>query len=108
MELSKFTKLCHEKWDTGRGDVQELYLREESYDELWLDILINRTGPVSILNASSLVNPATRSEVKVRVIDADKDLAVVHYKAGRKEQVHPDGLQCPGRPAWCLRRLRRL
>lgn len=96
MKLEKFDQLCKNKWDDGRGDVQELHLREESFDELWKDILISRTRPVSILNATALLNPVTRSEVKLRITKAEKDFAMVHYRAGRKERVDPNGLRCPG------------
>jgi len=94
MKLEKFNEICQKKWDDGRGDVQELHLREESFDELWTDILISRTRPVSILNASALLNPVTRSEVRIRITKASKDFILTHYKAGRKERADVDGLQC--------------
>lgn len=96
MKLDKFHEICQEKWDNGRGDVQEIHLREESFDELWKDILVNRTRPVSILNATALLNPVTRSEVKIRITKADRDFAMVHYRAGRKERADADGLQRAG------------
>lgn len=96
MKIEKFQKICQNKWDDGRGDVQELHLREESFDELWKDILISRTRPVSILNASAVLNPATRSEVRIRITKADKDFVIVHYRAGRKERVDFDGLSAFG------------
>lgn len=99
MKLSKFHEMCQGRWDDGRGDVQELYLRENSFDELWQDILLSRTRPVSILNASALLNPVTRSEVRVRITKADRDFVMVHYKAGRKEKADFNGLQSTPRPA---------
>lgn len=92
MKLDEFHDICAGKWENGRGDVQELHLREESFDELWRDILINRTRPVSLVNASALLNPLTRSEVRIRVTDAGKDFVIVHYRAGRREKADADGL----------------
>jgi hypothetical protein len=93
VKLSKFHEICQQKWDNGRGDVQELYLRESSFDELWKDILVNRTRPVSILNASALLNPVTRSEVKIHTYGDLKDMVTVHYGGWKKsEKVDADGL----------------
>jgi hypothetical protein len=92
VKLAKFSEICQQKWDDGRGDVQELHLREESFDELWTDILISRTRPVSLLNASALLNPVTRSEVRVRITKSSKDFILTYYKAGWKEKADIDGL----------------
>lgn len=85
MKLSRFDELCKARWDDARGDVQELHLREESFDELWKDILISRTRPVSILNASAVLNPITRSEVRVRITKGPNDFTVTYFRGGRKE-----------------------
>jgi hypothetical protein len=96
MKLSKFTELCESKWADGRGDVQTLYLRENSFSELYEDIITNRAGPVSIVHPHwDLVNPATKSVVSVKTFDEDRDVAVVHYGGWKQsEKVDVDGLQC--------------
>jgi hypothetical protein len=96
MKLNKFNDICQAKWDDGRGDVQELHLRENSFDELWKDILVDRTRPVSILNASAVLNHITRSEVRIRITKAPKDFVVVYYKAGWKEKADIDDVQDSG------------
>lgn len=87
MKLDKFYDVCRERWDDAHGDVQELHLTEDSYDELWKDILVNRTRPVSLLNVSAILNPLTRSEVRIRITKSS-DFVMVYYKAGRKEKVN--------------------
>ena len=91
MDLRKFNELCQAKWDDGRGDVQELYLREESFDELFKDILVNRTRPVSLLNIRALLNPATRSEVVIKTTTAN-DFTVTYFRGGRKERTDIDDI----------------
>lgn len=93
MKLEKFAELCKSKWDDGRGDMQELHLREESYSELLTDMLINRTRPVSLLNISAVLNPITRSEVRIKVTAAPKDFTVTYFRGGRKERADVDDIQ---------------
>lgn len=88
MKLNKFNELCQKKWE-GHGDVQELHLREESYDELWCDILVDGARPVSILNPTAVLNPVTRSEVRIRITKADKDFILVHQR-GKRHPVRDD------------------
>lgn len=85
MKLDKFHELCVQKWDDGKGDVQELHLREDSFDELWKDILLNRTRPVSLMSMSVVLNPQTRSEVRLRITKGPHDFVVTYFRGGRKE-----------------------
>jgi hypothetical protein len=96
LKLSKFNELCNTKWANGRGDVTGLHLTENSFDELYEDILKNRAGPVSIVHPHwNLINPVTRSEVQVRVIETDRDTVVVRYGGWKQsEKVTVDGLPC--------------
>lgn len=93
MKLDKFHEICEQIWEDHRGDVQELHLREDSFDELWKDILLSRTRPMSILNASVVLHPITRSEVRIRITKGMKDFVVAYYKAGMKKRVDLDELQ---------------
>ena len=95
MKLEKFHELCKSKWDDGRGDVRELHLREDSRDELWQDILVNRDRPVSVLNIFALLNPVTRSEVTIKTTNGLKDFVLVYYKAGWKEKADIDDISDP-------------
>lgn len=85
MKLDKFHEVCMQKWEDHRGDVQELHLREDSFDELWKDILTSGTRPVSILNASAVLNPQSRSEVRIRITKGPHDFVVTYFRGGRKE-----------------------
>jgi hypothetical protein len=87
VKLDQFHDVCQQRWEDAHGDVQELYLTEDSYDELWEDILVNRTRPVSLLNVSAILNSATRSEVRIRITKS-ADFVMVYYAAGRKEKVN--------------------
>jgi hypothetical protein len=95
MKLEKFNEVCKRKWDNGRGVVAELWLTEESFDELYADILIHRAGPVTIVHPHwSLLNPATKDEVKVRTYEGGRDLVLTHYRGRRSEKRDADELPC--------------
>lgn len=85
MKLEKFHEICVSKWNDGRGDVQELWLREDSFDEFWKDTLISRSRPVSLVSMTVLLNPLTRSEVRVRITKGPHDFVVAYFRGGRKE-----------------------
>ena len=95
MKLERFNEICVKKWGNGRGVVAELWLTEESFDELYADILVNRVGRVTIVHPHwFLLNPATKDEVKVRTYDGGKDLVLTHYRGRRSEKSNADELRC--------------
>ena len=83
MKLSEFRGLCDREWGEARGDVTRLRLTDESYAELAEDALISGAGGESmLLPLGELLNPVTRSVVKVTA-GASTDLAeVVRNYAG--------------------------
>lgn len=95
MKLERFNEICAKKWGNGRGVVAELWLTEESFDELYADILVNRVGRVTIVHPHwFLLNPETKDEVKVRTYNGGKDLVLTHYRGRRSEKSDADELPC--------------
>ena len=87
MKLAEFNALCDREWEKkdrgGRGDVVLLYLTEASRDELAADVIMNpqQVGHILHIKAdkasdlppiAEVVNPVTRSVVKIRTKPAGK------------------------------------
>lgn len=63
MTLDRFTRLCHDEWLAGRGDVIGLELTPEGYAELCADA--NASPRSFAANFGKSVNPVTRSSITV-------------------------------------------
>jgi hypothetical protein len=84
VKLAQFNQLCQSEWDNDRGVVAELWLSQDSFDELYTDIFVNRSGSVIIVHPHwDIINPITREAVKVKTCDSG-DTMVVYY--GRWKQ----------------------
>ena len=81
MKLAGFNALCEREWAEARGDVTGLRLTDESLSEFETDLLIH---------PFDLVNPVTRSVVKVTG-GASEDSAEVYRYYGTP---HPAGIPC--------------
>ena len=81
MKLGEFKALCTREWaQQSRGDVQALNLTAGSLDELKTDVIVSRDHVCAPqLDPFELVNPVTRSVVKVS-ISADSDTAEVYSR----------------------------
>ena len=92
MKLDQFMALCEREWTQEfRGDVQALHLTADSHRELNTDVLVKGYSPGHLLYIdreelpairagaaiSIIVNPITRSEVKITG-GADSDTAEVY------------------------------
>jgi len=79
VKLAEFNDLCLREWGEARGEVISLSLTDESYEELAAD---------TAKGTAALVNPLTRTEVKVAA-GAATDTAEVrrHYA-----EPHPAGI----------------
>ena len=89
MKLAKFKELCARYWADGKGDLSALYLSEESFSELYEDILLNRADRISIVHPHwHIVNPITRTEVRMQTWDEPKDQALIHYMGRRSLKVN--------------------
>ena len=104
MKLTEFQELCEREWGEARGYVTGLHLTDESYDELYRDVIMDggRTHPVPLIldidkselaalrageRFPPLLNHITRTSVKVAK-GADEDTASVRrYYA----EPHPAG-----------------
>ena len=82
MKLAEFCELCEREWGEARGDVIGLALTDESYAELTRD----RSVLSPILLPPPLLNPVTRSPVKVTK-GASVDSAEVTRHYGRAMDV---------------------
>jgi hypothetical protein len=79
VKVTQFNELCESQWANGRGEVTELNLREDSFDELYKEIFVDRVTSVSVVYPHwDLVNPMTRGLVKVKTVK-DADSATVYY-----------------------------
>ncbi len=83
MRLSDFHDLCWREWcRPRRGDVVSVLLTEASHEELAADVL---APPEAVV--SEVVNPVTRTAVKVRVRPGgDRDSARVAVMGGTYRQ----------------------
>ncbi len=91
MKLAEFSALCEREWGEARGDVIGLLLTDESLSEFETDLLIHPDDRCrSLLNPFDLVNPITRSVVKVTG-GAGVDSAEVYRYYARP---HPAGIPC--------------
>ena len=91
MKLDRFRELCEKHYANARGDLSAMWLTEDSFSELYEDILVNRAGPVSIVHPHwDLINPVTRTLVPVKTTNANHDWVHVHYRGGMKETVDLD------------------
>jgi hypothetical protein len=80
VKLSQFRKLCQREWmQERRGDVVALHLTDGSYEELYVDVLVEDDSVCvpAVPGALELVNPVTRSVVTI-LIGADSDTAEVY------------------------------
>ena len=94
MKLAEFSALCEREWGEARGDVIVLYLTDESLSEFKTDLLIHPDDQCrTLLNPSDLVNPITRSVVKVAG-GASVDSAEVYRHYGNP---HPADQRAPHR-----------
>ncbi len=98
MKLKAFQDLCRDEWDARKGDVRQVWLCEDSYRELsedaaayrqteTLDIYLDENavaGKAAGVQVSVLVNPYTRTVVKMRLA-RDTDVADVWYGDGHFE-----------------------
>jgi hypothetical protein len=79
VKLAEFNALCEREWEKQKGDVQSLYLTQESAEELGTDVLLNPDGPhVSGFQIGKLCNPITKSAVEIRP-GAPRDRAGAWY-----------------------------
>jgi hypothetical protein len=91
VKLAEFSALCEREWGEARGDVVGLLLTDESLSEFETDLLIHPDDQCrSLLNPFDLVNPITRSVVKVTG-GASVDSAEVYRYYARP---HPAGIPC--------------
>ena len=102
MKLDQFHALCDREWATtdrgGRGDVVMLTLTEASAEELKIDALINPQQFGHILHISEddlrraiscVVNPITRTPVKVRTRNGKRETARVRVPSGYRQTWWP-------------------
>jgi hypothetical protein len=94
VKVAKFKELCAGYWADGRGNVTALHLTEDSFSELYEDILVNRS-PVTVVHPHwDLVNPITRELVPVKTCSGP-DSVTVQYGGWKKQvKVTIDELQC--------------
>ena len=89
MKLTEFNTLCDREWGEARGDVIGLRLTDESLSEFETDLLIHPDDRCrSLLNPFELVNPVTRSVVKVTGGASVDAVEVYRYYA----RPHPAGI----------------
>ena len=94
MKLAEFHALCEREWGEARGDVTGLHLTDESLGEFETDLLIHPDDRCrTLLNPVDVVNPITRSVVKVAG-GASVDSAEVYRRYGNP---HPADQRAPHR-----------
>ena len=102
MKLSEFRALCEREWNKPRrGDIESLCLTEDSHRELDRDVIIEGYSPghlvlidkaeLAAIRAgaprSSIVNPITRTVVKIRTKNSGlRDTARVRGMGGTYRQ----------------------
>jgi hypothetical protein len=93
VKIAEFNALCDREWANGRGDVTGLHLTDESFAELSLEALREaESAPLDVMlgakpAASAVVNPVTRTVVKVQCGSVEDRAEVRRYYAGP----HPRG-----------------
>ena len=104
MKLAEFKALCEREWGEARGDVIGLHLTADSRRELATDVLVEGYSPGHLLyidreevaairagaSISTIVNPITRSVVKITGGAGEDSAEVYRYYA----RPHPAGLTC--------------
>ena len=80
MKLDAFQRMCEHRWNCNQADLMSLSLTDDSYDELWLDVMLHPESPCTYKFFPGVVqNPITRTRVKISP-GADQDSAHFHRK----------------------------